>query len=79
MAAEIHRTAIVEPGARLANGVTVGPFTTISPRAPFGSSRSSSSTMRTSTSGLGRPTESGRAANSAPSMVMMADVVSVSP
>ncbi len=36
MAAEIHRTAVVEPGARLADGVTVGPFSVIGPKVEVG-------------------------------------------
>lgn len=36
MSADIHRTAIVEPGARLGEGVKIGPYCTIGPNVELG-------------------------------------------
>ncbi len=36
MSSNIHPTAIVDPGARLADGVTVGPYAVIGPRVEIG-------------------------------------------
>ena len=34
--AEVHRTALVDPAARLGPGVTVGPFSVIGPKVEIG-------------------------------------------
>ena len=36
MSAEIHDTAIVDPGAQLAAGVTVGPYAVVGPEVSIG-------------------------------------------
>ena len=36
MSAEVHATALVDPAARLARGVSVGPYSVIGPKVEVG-------------------------------------------